>query len=326
MEHLRAEFVEGLKRGFYEYVLENQKYQDETLKYPELFEVVPAEGAYNKRTTVIGAGNLKKKPEGEKITYSRVGEGFTVQTKWETYADGLEFSKENVDDFSESKISNLVSDMASTWLTGYNQTKEQLALNVFNKGGLTAGYEIFNGSAAGETDPSGDLCYDSKPFFNLTGNKRPLTPNGTAAYYNAVALALSEANLQTAYDLMTVTNAVNSKGQKVMLEPTVLLYHPSLRWTVMNLLNAENQVGTANNDTNTVQNILTPIESRFLDTSTFWSVGTAKKGIRFYERQPLTFDFYQDKETKGYKADVTARFGVEVNDFRYWVGSNAPTS
>ena len=41
---------------------------------------------------------------------------------------------------------------------------------------------------------------------------------------------------------------------------------------------------------------------------------------------PLTFDFFRDEDTKGYKANVIARWGGEVNDYRFWVGSNAPTS
>lgn len=325
-EQLRYEFVEGMKRDMYDYILENQKYEDEKLVYPQLFEEKEAEGAYNKRTTVVGAGNLKETGESEEITYSKVGEGWTVHSKWLKFTDGLMFSKENVDDMTESKIYNLVTDMAATWLTGYNQTKEDLTANVFNYGGYTAGHSIFNGSAAGETDPSGNLCYDGKPFFNLSGNLRALVPNGTAAYYNAVALPLTETNVQTAYDLMTITNAVNSRGQKVIIKPDVLLYHPSQRWTVKKLLETELQVGSAQNDINTIKNMLKPVEWRFLDTSTFWALGYAKRGIRFYNRQPLTFDFYQDPKTKGYRADVVARFGIEVNDFRYWVGSNAPTS
>jgi len=326
MEHVRAEFIEGMKKDMYEYFEDWQKDEDEKLVHPQLFEMADATGAYEQHTNVIGAGNLKEKDEASKITYSRVGEGYTVQSTWKTYADGLEFTKEEVDDFTESKMSNAVTDFAGSWLTGYNQGKDDLAANVFNYGGYLLGNGIFNGTAAGVTDTSGDLCYDSKPFFNLTGNKRALTPNGTASYYNAVALALTETNLQTAYDLATVTNAVNSKSQKVILRPNILLYHPTLRWTVKKLLETEFEVGSAQNDINTVQNLLRPVEWRFLDTSTFWAIGTAQKGIKFWNREPLTFDFRKDPETKGYKADVTARYGIEVNDFRYWVGSNAPTS
>ena len=91
MEHVRAEFVEGMKKDMYDYFIDNQKYMDEKLMFPELFEVDNATGAYEKHTTVIGAGNLIEKAEGEQISYTRVGEGWTVQSTWKTYAAGLDF-------------------------------------------------------------------------------------------------------------------------------------------------------------------------------------------------------------------------------------------
>ena len=326
MEHLRVEFIEAIKKDFNLYVEENTMYEMDKVVYPKLFDVKNATGAYNSSTAGIGADSLKKKPEGEKIKYSKVGEGFTVNSTWDTYSDGLEFSLENVKDMNESKVQNLVMDKASTWNTAYLQGKDEFAANFFNYGGYTAGNDIFNGTAPGNTDSSGDLCYDGKPFLNLTGNKRPLYPNASETHFNAFALPLTETNLQTAYDKMTLDNAVNSRGQKTIITPDVLLYHPSQKWTVMTLLETAAQVDSANNNINTVKSLLTPVEWRFLDTSTFWAIGKAKKGLKFWERQKMIFDFRRNDETKGYVADVHARYGGEVNDFRFWVGSNAPTS
>lgn len=305
---------------------ESMGYEAEKLVYPRLFEEDNATGAYELSTAGIGTDLLKEKPEGEKIKYSKVGEGFTVQSTWKTYSDGLEFSMENVDDMNERKISNLVSDKAKTWVQSYNQGKDQYAANVFNYGGHTAGNAIFNGSAAGLTDNSGDFCYDGKPFFNLEGNERPLLPNATGTHFNGYGLPLTEANLQTAYDKITRDNAVNSRGQKIIIQPTVLWYDSSLHWTVMKLLETQKEVGTANNTRNTVYKLISPVEWRFLDTEGMWGLGVAKKGIKFWNRKNLTFDFFRDKETGGYNATVMARYGIEVKNFRYWIGSNAPTS
>lgn len=326
MEHLRGEFIEGIKKEFYEYAEENMEYQMQDMVHPEIFEVATATGANEKHTMGIGTDLLKEKPEGEKIKYSKVGEGYTVQSTWHTYADGLEFSYENVKDMNEKKVSNLVEAKARTWVDSYMQGKDQYAANVFNYGGYTAGHSIFNGSSPGDPDPSGDLCYDGKPFFNLSDNLRALIPNGTATKYNGLALPLTTENIQTAYDLFTLTNAVNSRGQKIINKPDIILYHPSLRWTVQKILETQKEVGTANNTINTVYGLLRPVEWRFLDTSNMWCLGKAKKGIKFWDREKLTFDFRRNDETKGYVADVIARYGTEVNNFRYWVGSNAPTS
>ena len=320
----RDQFTEGIKKTMYAYSLES--YPQVPPVYTELFDGFNSTGAFEQSTNAIGVGRLDEKPEGEAIKYQNAMEGWTVQGKNTTFAAGIEFTLEQVMDMTPDKIRNVVTDFASQFTQKYFITKEAFYAKYFNYGGYTAGNAIFNGSVPGSADASGDLCYDGKPFFNLSNNLRPLTPGGTAAYYNALALGISESNLQTAYNLMTVTNAVDSRGDAVMIQPDVILYHPSLRWTVMKLLNTEAQVGSAQNDLNTVKGLLRPVEWRYLSTSTFWAIGRAKSGIKAYNRMPLTFDFYRDEDTKGYKANVIARWGGEVNDWKFWVASNAPTS
>ena len=320
----RDQFTKGIVRDMYAYSIE--KYPQVPPVYTELFDGFNSDGAFEQSTNAIGVGQLDAKPEGEPISYQNAMEGFTVQGKNETFAAGIEFTMEQVMDMSPQKIANMVTAFASGYTEKYIHSKEDYYSNIFNYGGYTSGNAIFNGSVPGNTDASGDLCYDGEPFFNLSDNKRPVHPSGTDTYYNAVVLDLTEANLQTAYNLMTVTNAVDARGDKISLKPDTLLVHPSLRWQADKLMTNQLQVGSAQNDKNTVQSMFRVLEWRFLDTSTFWAIGKAKNGIKAYNRMPLTFDFFRDEDTKGYKANVVARWGVEVNDWRYWVGSNAPTS
>jgi len=325
-EQQRSDFTKGMLKDLYAYTLEKEKYVPQDMVHPLLFDIKTATGAFEKHTTVIGAGNMVIKPEGEQIKFGRVGEGFTVQSTWDSYSGGLEFTMEDVQDMPKEKMANVLEEFASTMIEGYMQSKENLAANVFNYGGYTAGNAIFNGSVKGNADPSGDLCYDGKPFFNLSGNLRPLYPGATATHYNGLSLGLDATNIQTAHTLMTDTNAVNSRSQKVKLMPNTLLVSPSLVWTASTLMKTAQQVNSANNNINTVQGLYNIVPWNYLTTSTFWAIGQAKKGIVFWERMPLTFDFFGDPLTGGYKATAIARFGIEVNDFRYWVGSNAPTS
>ena len=320
----RDQFTKGIVRDMYAYSIE--KYPQVPPVYTELFEGFDSTGAFEQSTNAIGVGQLDVKPEGEPITYQNAMEGFTVMGKNTTFAAGIEFTLEQVMDMSPQKIANVVTAFASQYTDKYIISKEQFYSNFFNYGGYTAGHAIFNGSVPGNTDPSGDLCYDGEPFFNLSDNLRPNHPSGTDTYYNALALSLTEANLQTAYNLMTITNAVDARGDKISIQPDVLIYHPSLRWIAKKLMENELQVGSAQNDRNTVQNLLRPVEWRYVDTAAFWAIGKAKSGIKAYNRMPLTFDFFRDEDTKGYKANVIARWGGEVNDYRFWVGSNAPTS
>lgn len=323
---LRDDFINGVKKDAYGYMMDYEKYQTENIKHPEIFEMGQGEGMFEKNTTVIGMGDLVKRNPGERITYDRAGEGWTVQSDWDLYSKGIEFDHVALDDLSETKMQNMIMKMVQSGTQNYYLGKERLAANVFNYGGYTAGHDIYNGSVPGETDPSGDLVYDGKPFFNLSNNLRALTPTGTEAYYNAIAKPLTEANIQEAYDRMVLTNAVDARGNEVILEPDILLVHPSLRWEAEVLMNTTAQVGSANNDNNSVRGLLKVVPWRFLNTSTFWAIGSSKQGIKFWERWGLTFDFFRDNETKSYKATLEARYGIEVNDFRYWVASNAPTS
>lgn len=320
----RDQFTKGIVRDMYAYSLES--YPQVAPVYTEIFDGFESTGAFEQSTNAIGVGQLDVKPEGEPISYQNAMEGFTVQGKNETFAAGIEFTLEQVMDMSPQKIANMVTEFASKYTEKYIMSKEDYYANFFNYGGYTAGHAIFNGSVPGNADASGDLCYDGEPFFNLSDNLRPSHPSGTDTYYNALALSLTETNLQTAYDLMTITNAVDARGDKISIQPDTLLVHPSLRWTASKLMTNVLQVGSAQNDKNTVANLFNLKEWRYFDTSTFWAIGKAKSGIKAYNRMPLTFDFFRDEDTKGYKANVVARWGGEVNDFRYWVGSNAPTS
>jgi len=323
-ELLRTDFTEGVKKDMYNYSLES--YPVKAPVYEQLYELSTSDSAYELSTNAIGMAKLTAKAEGTPIDFQSTTEGFTVAAKNHTYAAGLELSMEQVADMNPKKIADMVTGMAGTWTEKYIQTKEEFYAKTFNYGGYTSGDAHFNASVAGYTDNSANLVYDGKPFFNLTGNTRPLFPGGSGSKYNAIALGLDEANVQALYDLITVTNAVDSRGDKIVINPDTLLIHPSLRWTAMELLKSQQQVDSANNNINTILNLLNLVEWRYLDTSTMWCIGQAKKGIKAYERMPLTFDFFEDPITKGFKATVISRFGFEVNDFRYWGASNAPTS
>jgi hypothetical protein len=320
----RDSFTEGIKKDMYAYSLE--KYPQVPPVFSQLFEESNSDSAYELGTNAIINAPLIEAEESETVTYGKAGEGYTVSAKMRTFKRAISFSQEQVEDLGTAKIVNIVTTAAGTWTEDYVRLLEKESAKIFSYGGLTAGHSIFNASVAGYTDPSGDMCYDGKPFFNLTGNKRPLYPGATATHYNGLALGIDETNLQAAYDLMTVTNNVDTNGEKIDLRPDVIVYPPSLRWTITTLLNTTGQVGSSYNDINTVKNILRPIEWQYLTDTDAWFIGNSKKGIKFYSRVKLSFDFWRDMETGGYKAKARARFGHEVNDWRYWVGSKFSTS
>lgn len=326
MATLRNSFTEGLKADMYAYGFE--AYDQIPTMHDKLFEVVGSDRAYDQSTQVISAGDLVEKPEHESIVFENAMEGYTVYGKNRTFAKGIEFSFEAVQDMPSEKIANLVRDYARQWATSAAMNKETFAAKFFNYGGYTAGNEVFNNTITGVvTDPTGDLCYDGKPFFNLSNNLRPLYPGATATHYNSLALPLSDVNIKTAYLRMTTTNNVDSRGRKIMLKPDALLVPPDLKFSALNILNASNVINSANNDLNTAQNIVPNLlEWQYLTDTDAWFLLKTKHGLKFHNRMPLTFDFYQDEDTKAYKATVIARWGAHVYDWRGVVASQVSTS
>uniref|UniRef100_A0A6M3ILR4 Putative capsid protein n=1 Tax=viral metagenome TaxID=1070528 RepID=A0A6M3ILR4_9ZZZZ len=327
MPVVRNQFTKGMVKDMYAYGV--TAYEQLPSVHDKVFEVIGSTTAYEQETQVLDAGELVEKPEHEPIVYENAMEGYTIYGKNRTYGKGIEFSMELVEDMPPEKIANIVRYYAALWAKRLVQKKEEFAAGFFNYGGYTAGHDTFNAKITGVTpsDAPTALCYDGKPFFNLSGNNRPLYPGGTASYYNALALDLNTTNLETAYTLFTSTNNVDSRGKKIMQQPDALIIPSGLKFTAMKLLNSTNVVGSANNDVNTVQNIVPNlIEWQYLTDTDAWFLAKLKQGLKFHNRKPLTYDFWQDEDTGGYKAKVIARFGAYVYDWRSWVGSNLSTS
>lgn len=322
----RNEFTNLMQQDMYAYYLE--RYDTFSPVYKQIFDVRTSKAAFEKTTTAIGMGRLTRRPEGQAIPFSSPLEGYTVLISARTYSDGLKLSMEFEEDTPKEKLADAIRDIARTWADTVIATKEEIAAQIFNYGGLTAGHEIFNNSVAGEVDPTGNLCYDGKPFFNLSGNNRPAKAHSTT-YYNGLSLALTADNLQTAYNLMTATNNRNERGEIISIYPDVLLIPPQLKFTAKSILESDLLITGANStmpNRNVVAGLVTPIEWQYLTDPDAWFLGVKKKGIVFYERREPVVDFYQDEETRAYMATVDLRFGVGVENWRYWVGSNFATS
>lgn len=319
----RNQFTEGMQKDAYKYYFES--YDALPTVYDKIFEVTQSDSAFEKSTTAIRAGQPREKKVGDKILISNPMEGYTVYVKNRTFADGIEFTMEMTEDMSPTKIANVVQEVARGWGEGVIAAKETYAAKLFNYGGYTAGNDVFNGTITGVVDdPTGDLCYDGKPFFALSGNNHPAKSGST--YYNSLALALSSTNLQTAYNLMTVTNAYNERGEKVSIRPDTLLIPPNLRFTAKTILESDNIVSSANNDINVTKGIVTPIEWPYLTDTDAWFLGKAKTGLVWLERKEPVIDSYIDDSTKNTYVTIVARWGAGMTNWRYWVGSQLSTS
>jgi hypothetical protein len=320
---LRYDFPKLLLKDSYKYLFE--AYDRNPVLYTQLFNVIQSDSAFEQKTNALRDIKLKKIKEGDPVIKANALEGWTMYGKNEKFGSKYEFTLELAEDTPADKIANIVKEVASGWGEGLNMTKETYYATIFNKGGLTAGHEIFNGSITGVvTDPSGDLLYDGKPLFNLTGNAR--TAKSGTTYYNGISLALSVPNLQTAYSLQTSTNAYDDNGDRIYLKPDTLLIPPALHFTAKSVLENEWVGSNANLDINPVQNLVTPIEWAYLSDASAWFLGVKQKGLYAIERKSGVLTSWQDNDTGSFYIKIDARFGVMIDNWRYWIGSNVDVS
>lgn len=319
---VRSGFPELMQKTMYDYFDEAIEYEQLEVVYPKLFEVKTITGGYVKKTNMLGMGQLTQVQEGDDIPLHNPLEGWSPVHRVEEFKDSFELSKNVVDDATEEKIADILQDLARGWAQGVVNTKESFAAKFFNYGGYTAGHSVFNGTITGVIDdPSGDLCYDGKPFFNLTGNTR--TAKNGSTYYNGIAANnFSAANIQTAYNLMAVSNAYDEKGEKITLKPDIVLFNPALHFTVKAVL--EN-TDTANGKS-VVQGLVQPVEWSYLTDNDAWFLGKAKRGLKWYERQAPIIKFYQNPKNDNYYVTIGVRFGAGVDNWRFWQGNNFSTS
>ena len=320
----------GLVQDVYDWLWES--YDNVTTKIDTIYEVKsPTEGAYDQRTTGIGAGKLvQKSTEDTSVTYRRPSEGFTAYAVYRDFDDGLSLTKNEVEDFPLSKVKDLVQGYVSGWGETLRLTEEDYAATLFTKGGFTAGHANYGNVIAGLLSQNTDnLAYDAKPCFNLVGNER--TSKGGGTYYNAKSgLSLNIAGYADLYTLMGVTNAKNERDERVNIMgmgDKVLVHPPQLRDEAFQTLNSEYLPGTDHNDKNPWYNTCKPVEWDALrDNASTWYLGIAKKGIVFYRRGKAEIRMFRDEDTGAYKATIRGRYGFMAWNFRFWAAANPPTS
>lgn len=319
MAGIRADQVALYLKDMYK--AEREGYSEQPTVYDKVFKVkTGVEGAGDKCTQILGAGPLTRHSvEGQDIDFKSPVQGWEYLVKYWTYSSGISLTKEAVED--SVKLGNLLKELSNTWGKQVRIAKEEMASTVFNRGGDLLGEWVFNGSHTGNTATYGDMLYDNKPFFNLTGNTRSSKGGGT--YYNSVAgLSLTPGNFETLYNLHTATNNRDERDQVVKNEVDTVLVKPGADYfNAYRIFKSEKGYpGQDINDVNPYYNIVTPMAWDYLsDTGSVWYLGKKQSNdIQFHERQNSEIRFFRDENNAGYKASITIRQGVLIKNFRVW--------
>lgn len=323
MAGLRADNINLYIKDMYK--CEREGYLEESTVYNRVYKVVSAaSGAGDKVTQLLGAGPLERHTvEGQDVNFKSPVDGWSFLVKYHTYSDGLSLSKEAVED--TVKLGNLIKELATTWGKQNRVCKETLGSRVFNEGGNLSGDYVFNGTHTGNTDASGDLMYDSKPLFNLTGNKRTTIGGGT--YYNSIASkTMTPTDFEDVYELATITNAKDERDQVIQNPVDTVLCPPGeIYFKAQRLFNTAALPFSQNNDINPYSGLINEIIPwRYLDdytagsTEVFYVGKRQSNDFQFHERQAPELRFFRNENNLGYRVSNNLRIGVLLKNFRTW--------
>lgn len=265
----------------------------------------------DKGTTIIGGSRLIEREDGAGFAQDRMEKGWTWQIKVRNYGKELPLDNRLIEASSSTEIGNIIAEWAASVAQNSAYQKEQFVADLLQKGTLTAGDSIFDGSFPGNDDPNPLFIYDGLPLFDTAHTIKV----GSGTYANHVASsALSSANLTSAKVLMQQTSAVDDRGERIMNMAQSLIVPPSMEATARVLLNSQQLPGSPNNDVNIHQGTLGLIVNPFLsDTASVsaWWLKMSEPGIRFYEQRG-------GPAVRVYQKEETNQTIVQLND--YWGG------
>ena len=324
-----ASWAKGLVEDKYDFMID--AYDSTKGLIDTLYEVkTKNQGGYDQSTSWIAAGTLEQKttPDDMTVTYRRPSEGYTAYSVYRNFTDGVELNLTEVDDMPKSKAADLVEEHVRSWGVKMRLTEDKFGASLFKNGGKTAGHDDFDAVYGANSFVTNGLAYDSKPAFTRSNNTR--TSKGQGTYHNALALPLNVTNLGSLYDRIFVDNAYDERDEEIELASmgtVALLYPPQLRRAAVQAVESEYLPGTDQNDVNPLYKACKLIEWSLLRAnSTAWYLGLLKMGLTFYHRGAPQIRMFRDEDSGAYKASARMRAGWMFWNFRFWGGSNVPTS
>ena len=293
---LLKELLPGLNALF---GMEYQRYGEE---HKEIYETESSERSFEEETKLSGFGSAPVKGEGAAISYDNAQEAWTARYNHETIALGFSLTEEAVED---NLYDTLSARYTKALARAMSYTKQVKAANVLNNG--------FDGT----NYPGGD----NKALF---ATDHPLVNGGTNSNTQAVAADLNETSLENA--VIQLAGWTDERGLLIAAKPRKLVIPPALQFVATRLLETDQRVGTADNDTNalrsngaipegyTVNHFLTDTDAYFIKTD-------APNGFKYFERTPIRTAMEGDFDTGNMRYKARERYSFGFSDPRAVYGS-----
>lgn len=282
-----------------------QVYNEFPEEYPDLYDVLDSQQAYEEMVQITGFGLAPVKSEGGSGAYDTETQGFTVRSTHIAYALGFKVTYEELRDNLYPVIAR---NRAQANAFSMRQTTENLGVAMYN--------DAFTGAVF--LYPDGQSLV-STGHLNVTG--------GTFSNRLSPDADLSEVALEDMSIL--IMQAQTDRGLRISVMPQSLHIAPQEWFNANRILKSVNQSGTANNDINVLKatNALPKgiKMNHYFSAPRAWFVRTNIPNgmVMFWRERP---DFMQDNDfdTRNAKAMSYMRLSFTCVDPRGIYGSNGP--
>lgn len=276
-------------------------YDERPLEYPDIFDKVISDKAYEEAQEITTFPLAPIKPQGEAVSYVSDSQGYTSRLTNVTYALGFIVTQEENDDNLYEQVG---SRRAKAIAFSLRSTKETVGANILNRG-WTSGY---NGG-------------DSVVLFSASHPTR----NGNASNTLSVDADISEAAIEDM--IVQIMGMTNNVGLLVQFLPQKLIVPRQLWFEANRILKSVLQNDTANNAVNVLKatNALPGgiVMNHYLTDTDAWFIKTdCKEGLVYQERRAMQgLEQDNDFDTLNKKAKAWERYVFGWNDWRAVVGS-----
>jgi len=331
----RLDLISGLEAKMHTWYWEatDKIYKKLQFFYKDIVELgnlkEDTKGGFWKGTSAIGAAELLPRLANGQIQEDTPIDGFPVYASVKDKGIAMEVPYEQsrdwwrVEDFIKDYISKNAPSAIET-------TIDKIVADIFNYGGYTAGHEAtFNQNSARinlTTYASPNLCYDGKPFFTREGNER--TAKNGSTYFNAFAEV--EVNAATARKMRNRLIGKNNKKENGQpfdnSQDLIIVCHPLLAddWEQVNnsTLNPDDALHATNPLKGAFKKI---IPNQYFTNETFSAMGRKNTGIKAWFGEPK-FKYWEIPNPPAKWVSIMIDYAICVQNFRTWVGNNAPIS
>lgn len=301
----------------------------------KLVEVLPisqVKGSYYQSTTAIAADKLADKLlYGISSTDSPI-EGFTVYGAKKSKSIKTAVKAEVARDWTRTAdyLKDYVTKNVPSML--YN-TKNDIVFTAINNGGITAGHSIFDNNDSSMNVPAqtANLPYDGVSWFNSAHvNKKGTSYSNvfaiTTTSPTGVANGITLENAKDMYVRFTATNAKMENDANFDNNKDIIVLSSvagSMDWDTV--INSNLNPGNSSNASNPIKGKISEIIGSNLLTTETMSVMLRKKGAKLFVSEPK-YEYWEEKEPDTFWFRVSMDYIFVIENWRFAVSNNAPTS